>query len=67
MTSAAGEDTDFLRQVAADGLSIYSSDRFNFVQMRYGTAHHTWEASSAELLANSRVHAYGRTTAHVMI
>ncbi|MER7073736.1 glycosyltransferase [Terrabacter sp. NPDC000476] len=62
-----GEDTDFLRQVATDGLSIYSSDRFNFVQMRYGAAHHTWEASAAELLANARVHAYGRTTAHVMI
>jgi glycosyltransferase involved in cell wall biosynthesis len=62
-----GEDTDFLRRVAADGLPIYSSDRYNFVQMRYGSAHHTWEASSAELLANARVHSYGRVAEHVMI
>ena len=62
-----GEDTDFLRRIATDGLSIYAGDRFNFVQMRYGAAHHTWEASSAEMLANGRVHSYGRTTDHVMI
>ena len=61
-----GEDTGFLRDVTAAGLSIYSADRFNFVQMRHTSVRHTWEATSAELLANARVLAYGRATEHVV-
>ena len=60
-----GEDTGFLRDVAAGGLSTYSADRFNFVQMRHTSARHTWEATSAELLANARVLAYGCATKHI--
>jgi len=55
-----GEDTDFLRRITAEGLSIYSSDRFGFVQMRQGGHQHTWKPSSAELLANGRVVIFGR-------
>lgn len=49
-----GEDTGFLRQIVADGGSIYASDRFGFVQMRKG-AGHTWDASDMEILASAVV------------
>ncbi|MEO5981151.1 MAG: glycosyltransferase [Pedococcus sp.] len=62
-----GEDTGFLRDVVASGLSVYSADRFNFVQMRHTSLRHTWEATSAELLANARVLAYGQCPSHIMI
>ena len=63
---ARGEDTAFLRRVVGSGLQVYSCDRFGFVQIRSSTRAHTWEASSAELLANSRVVAYGRAVDHVI-
>lgn len=63
---ARGEDTDLLRRVVTAGLRVYSCDRFGFVQVRSATRQHTWEASSAELLANSRVVAYGRAVDHVV-
>jgi spore maturation protein CgeB len=61
-----GEDTAFLRTLVAGGSMVYSCDRFGFVQVRSATRQHTWEASSAELLANSRVVAYGRQVDHVL-
>lgn len=61
-----GEDTDLLRRVLLDGGSIYSSDRFNFVQVRRG-AGHTWTASEAELLANGEVVAFGVTEDHAFV
>jgi spore maturation protein CgeB len=61
-----GEDTAFLGGVVGAGLSVFSCDRFGFVQTRSATGQHTWEASSAELLANSRVVAYGRAVDHVL-
>ena len=62
-----GEDTGFLRDVVASGLAVYSADRFNFVQMRHTSVRHTWEATSAELLANARVLSYGRADRHILI
>jgi hypothetical protein len=62
-----GEDTAFLGDVVADGLSVYSCDRFNFVQVRSAQSSHTWEASSAELLANGRVLAFGTNPQHINI
>ncbi|MDT0212635.1 glycosyltransferase [Rothia sp. ARF10] len=62
-----GEDTGFLRDVVAGGSRVYSADRFNFVQMRHTSQRHTWEATTAELLANARVLAYGQGLAHTMI
>lgn len=62
-----GEDTAFLRDVVVNGGSVYSCDRFGFVQMRHATATHTWEASSAELLANGRVLAFGQSASHLNV
>lgn len=61
-----GEDTGFLRDVVAHEGVVYSSDRFGFVQMRHANATHTWEPSSAELLANGRVLAKGLVTSHAL-
>jgi hypothetical protein len=61
-----GEDTDLLRRLIADKARVYSCDRFGFIQTRSATRSHTWEASSAELLANSRVVAFGRAVDHVV-
>ncbi len=61
-----GEDTDFLGRVAnADG-SIYSADRFGFIQVRRGDAH-AWDVTDTELLASGTVQWYGRGDAHVLI
>jgi hypothetical protein len=62
-----GEDTDLLRRLVAAGATIYSCDRFGFVQMRQADAAHTWGATSAELLANGRVVAFGRLDLHALI
>lgn len=61
-----GEDTDFLRRVLLEGGRIYASDRYNFVQVRRDTGH-TWQVSTAELLANARVVAFGAGTEHVFV
>lgn len=50
-----GEDSSFLYDVTKNGMKIFSSDRFNFVQMRFAKSEHTWEADELELLANSKV------------
>lgn len=61
-----GEDTAFLRSAAAAGARIYAADRFNFVQVRSNPgAGHTWDVTSSELLANSRVEFFGRDPAHI--
>jgi spore maturation protein CgeB len=61
-----GEDTDLLRRLVATGATIYSCDRFGFVQMRQADEAHTWGATSAELLANGRVVAFGRQDLHAL-
>lgn len=49
-----GEDTAFLRSAVAAGMTIYSADRFGYVQMRTGPQDsHTWAVSDAELLASA--------------
>lgn len=60
-----GEDSDFQTRLIAGGGSIYSADRFNFVQMRGSAGTHTWSADDALLLANGIVHSYGIPTDHV--
>jgi hypothetical protein len=65
-----GEDTGFLRSVTASGASVYSADRFNFIQVRRGgsTDHqHTWQANELEILANADVKYYGENLSHVMV
>lgn len=53
-----GEDTELQQRLVASGARIYSSDRFNFVQIR-GDHAHTWSIDDDQLLANSDVHTYG--------
>ncbi len=61
-----GEDTGFLRSAVAEGMSIYSADRFNFFQARSGSGH-TWQVSDAELLATGDLKFYGRPHEHIDI
>lgn len=62
-----GEDTGFLAAAAKAGVTTYSADRFNFVQMRAGAAAgHTWSVSDAELLAGSDVQVVGRALDHAI-
>ncbi|WP_255218291.1 glycosyltransferase family protein [Janibacter terrae] len=49
-----GEDSGLLRRVTKAGGTVYSADRFEFVQVR-GHRKHTWLSSDAELLANATV------------
>lgn len=50
-----GVDTAFLRDAAEAGFLIYSSDPFNFVQLRDPGGHgHTWTRDRAEILRNCR-------------
>lgn len=48
-----GEDTQFLQDVIQQGGSIYSADRFNFIQFR--GSKHTWAVTDTEFLAQGRV------------
>ncbi|MBI9114608.1 glycosyltransferase family protein [Sanguibacter suaedae] len=64
----SGEDTGFLVSSLAAGSSIYSADRFNFVQVRRpGSFAHTWTVSDAEILAGSDVQVAGLALGHVMV
>ncbi|WP_429144827.1 glycosyltransferase family protein [Aeromonas veronii] len=48
-----GEDTNFLKDCKENGFTIYSSDKYNFIQMRYtNTSAHTWTIEDAEYLKN---------------
>lgn len=61
-----GEDTQFLRDVIDNGGTIYSSDRFNFMQMRGNEGQaHTWDVSDAELSATGSIQWFGRNDHHI--
>ncbi|MGQ9450385.1 glycosyltransferase family protein [Leclercia sp. TB492] len=48
-----GEDTNFLSDCKKNNFIIYSSDKYNFIQMRYAnTAAHTWTIADDEYLSN---------------
>ena len=62
-----GEDTDFLRRVKQAGGSIYSADRFNFLQMRSGDGDgHTWSVKEEDLMATGVVSFFGMNQDHIM-
>ncbi|MHA7244482.1 glycosyltransferase family protein [Paeniglutamicibacter antarcticus] len=62
-----GEDTNFLRRVVASGGTVYSADRFNFIQMRSRESDgHTWSVQETELLATGVVFSFGLNEQHVM-
>ncbi|MDQ0095953.1 glycosyltransferase family protein [Paeniglutamicibacter psychrophenolicus] len=62
-----GEDTNFLRGVLEVGGTVYSADRFNFIQMR-GVERdaHTWSVEETELLATGVLSTFGLNKAHIM-
>ena len=48
-----GEDTNFLKDCKENGFVIYSSDKYNFIQMRYSnTTAHTWTIQDDDYLKN---------------
>ena len=60
-------DSDFLDRAAADGVKIYSADRFNFVSVR-GTDRqaHTWQVTDTTFMtASGRLEFYGDPRTHV--
>lgn len=61
-----GEDTGFLRNARDAGFKIYSSDRFNFYQVRSGNGH-TWQVNDAEMLASGDMKFYGSPNDHIDI
>ncbi|MBE1877118.1 glycosyltransferase family protein [Myceligenerans pegani] len=61
-----GEDTGFLERVTSAGGRVYSTDRFNFVQMRSAAGGHSWRVSDTELQASGEVTFYGRADEHVV-
>ncbi|MGW2092779.1 glycosyltransferase family protein [Promicromonospora sukumoe] len=61
-----GEDTAFLADLVEAGGTVYSADRFNFVQVRSAVDGHSWTVSDAELLASGSVQHFGRAATHVM-
>ena len=58
-----GEDTAFLKSIIAANGRIYSTDRFNFIQVRGDN--HTWKLSDAEFIAQGEVRSFGLNEAHV--
>lgn len=58
-----GEDTAFLKSILAANGHIYSTDRFNFIQVRGNN--HTWKLSDAEFVAQGEVRSFGLNEAHV--
>lgn len=61
-----GEDSSFLAAVIEAGFSIYSADRFNFVQRR-GSDGHTWQVSDAGVLSTGDVVMFGDNSLHVTV
>ncbi len=55
-----GEDSRLLGSLRADGVRVYSSDRFNFAQIRSSNGEgHTWNVRDLELLAGSNISGHG--------
>ncbi|WRS29041.1 glycosyltransferase [Actinomycetaceae bacterium MB13-C1-2] len=61
-----GEDTGFLKAIIDGGGTIFSSSRFEFMQVRGARAEHTWDIADANVLSTGQVVAYGRALDHVI-
>lgn len=61
-----GEDTAFLQNAQKQGMTIYSADRFNYLQVR-GGSEHTWQVSDAQLMASGSLRFYGEPHDHIHI
>ncbi|MHA3948217.1 glycosyltransferase family protein [Cellulomonas bogoriensis] len=62
-----GEDTGFLRQASDRGASIFSSDRYNYLQVRRRAQDHTWKIPAHEVLAGATVTGFGIALDHVLL
>ena len=62
-------DTDLLNRCRAEGLPIYSSDRYNFLSVRMADRHaHTWKVTDASLMSGSgELQFYGDARSHVEV
>jgi hypothetical protein len=62
-------DTTFLGKIHAEGGTVYSADRFNFVSVRRpDPGSHTWTVSQEQLLAGSaELLFYGDPTRHAVV
>lgn len=60
-----GEDTRFLQTVTEANGTVYSSDRFNFMQIR-GDHGHTWDIQEVQLQANAIAETFGKNLDHVI-
>lgn len=58
-----GEDTAFIKSILKTGGHIYSTDRFNFIQVR--GKNHTWRLSDEEFIAQGEVRTFGKNEEHV--
>ena len=63
---STGEDSSFLAAAHDAGYTIYSADRFNFVQHR-GADSHTWQISDAGAMATGDVVIFGDNSIHVTV
>lgn len=55
-----GEDSSLLQQIRADGGTIYSADRFNFVVNRWtDKSRHTWSVGDEELFSTGKLQFVG--------
>jgi SAM-dependent methyltransferase/spore maturation protein CgeB len=59
-------DSDLLRRAQAEGVGIYSADRFNFISVRGDREAHTWKVSDEELMRHGRVAFHGPAEEHVV-
>lgn len=60
------EDSSFLGAVKADGGTIYSADRFNFLVMRRNNkGTHTWQVSDAKLFGSGEARFFGNDVKQV--
>ena len=63
-----GEDTNLFRKLKADGVKVYSTDRYSFVVNRSADPNdHTWQISETEQLRQARVVFYGPPEQHALI
>lgn len=63
-----GEDTNFLKDCKENGFTIYSSDKYNFIQMRYAnTSAHTWTIEDDEYLKTCTYISNGLIKSHAIL
>jgi hypothetical protein len=63
-----GTDSIFLEDCRAEGLQVFSADRYNFVQHRHvDLSRHTWKIPTAQFLEASEITAAGYASQEVFV